>query len=625
MLQIPLTPKKYERLYQESLDSPNEFWTKVARNELTWVVPFTTALSHAQKNSTQNTQWFVDGKLSISYNCLDRHVQGGCGEKTAYLYNNELGQEKKLSYRELLEKVCQASHGLTSLGATKGSRIVIYLPLCLEQIILLLACSRIGAIHSVVYAGFSAEALGLRVNDLQASVVCTANYTQRGGKTHLLLPIVREALKKTPSVTYTVVVERTNTVATNQNEKLLPSETSYSALLDQQPTTFTPVITASNDPLFVLYTSGTTGKPKGIMHSCGGYSVYAHTTAKVNFELSPDDLFWCTADIGWITGHTYTVYGALSNGITSLIYEGSPLYPTPTIWWELIEKYQVTKWYTSPTAVRSLLKHGDALPAQHNLASLKIIGSVGEPLNQAAWEWLYTTVGKKRATVIDTWWQTESGGHLIGGLPSLPQAPARTGKPFFGVKPLLLDEKQQPITQPHTTGHLYIEHSWPGVFTSCWNNPKLAKHYWRKHPAGSYFYTGDIAQFDDAGFFTILGRSDDVINVSGIRLSTAEIESALTRLVGVSEAAVIGVPDEHTGQKVVAFVILRKKKATNLTTLSRQLQEQVKKTIGYFAVPKTIKFVETLPKTRSGKIMRRVLLAQETHQSLGDTSTLESE
>ncbi len=609
----PLTPAEYDRLYAESLSDPESFWSEVARTEIEWQTPFTNTLS----GTAPHNKWFEGGFLNITHNCLDRHILAGNGDKIAYIYNNELDQERKITYAELLGLVGLAANGLTARGVHKGDRVLIYMPLCIEQIVLMLACARVGAIHSVVYAGFSADAVKIRIQDAGAQLVCTADYTQRNGKKLDLLKVVREAVADSKTVSSVVVLQR------DESTQLSGKEISFESLMLDQPERFKPVSMASSDPLFILYTSGTTGTPKGVVHACGGYSVYAHTTAKVTFDLQPEtDVYWCTADTGWITGHSYVVYGPLSNGVTSVIYEGSPKFPAPDRWWELVERYAATQFYTSPTAIRTLMREGGDWPAKHNLKSLRIIGSVGEPINPAAWEWYSEHIGGSQATVVDTWWQTETGGHMLGGLPFLPQKPGRAGKPFFGVSPAILDERGNLLTKPNQTGELVIQHTWPGALVTCWNNPERYEQYWNAYAPRTYFYTGDLAQIDEDGYYCVLGRADDVINVAGMRVGTAEVESALVAHPTVAEAAAIGIFHEVKGETIKAFVIL-----SHGTTWSSELEAELKKhvrsTIGYFAVPEEIEAATTLPKTRSGKIMRRLLKAQEMGMPLGDTSTLE--
>jgi acetyl-CoA synthetase len=609
----PLTAETYEEFYQESLSDPASFWGELARTELEWLAPFERAVG----GKPPELKWFEGGLLNITHNCLDRHVLAGNGDKVAYFYNNELNQERQISYAELRALVCLAANGLQKLDISRGDRVLIYMPLCIEQIVLMLACARIGAIHSVVYAGFSAEAVRVRINDAGAKLVCTADCTQRNGKRIDLLSVVRAALTECSSVTKTIVLQR------DSSTHLTNTEQSFESIVIDESEHCPPTPLASSDPLFILYTSGTTGTPKGVVHACGGYSLYAHLTTRINFDLNPEkDVYWCTADTGWITGHSYSVYGPLSNGATSVIYEGSPIFPEPNRWWELIERYQVTQFYTSPTAIRMLMREGASWPTAHDLSTLRIIGSVGEPINPAAWEWYAEHVGGNQATVIDTWWQTETGGHMIGGLPFLKQKPGKAGLPFFGVKPLLLDERGNEISAKNTIGELCIAHPWPGALLTCWNNDERYQQYWNAYPPHSYFYTGDLAQFDEDGYLCILGRADDVINVAGMRVGTAEVESALVSHTAVAEAAAIGIPHEIKGEVIAASVLLTRG-ITWSDELAEELKRWVRTQIGYFAVPESIAAVESLPKTRSGKIMRRVLKAQALGMPLGDTSTLE--
>ncbi len=609
-----ISAREYPKLYQQSITQPEKFWAKIARQELDWFKTW----KKVRQGIAPYYQWFAGAKLNITYNCLDRHVAQGLGNKLAYIYNNELNQEQKITYRQLLDLVNQCANGLKSLGVSKGDRVVLYMPLTIEQIALMLACARLGAIHSVVYAGFSSQALKIRVEDTQAKIICTTTWTQRKGKRILLRSAVTQAISKLKFVKKVVVMPRPG-----DKIKLGPGEISFANLISNQPTTCSPRQMNSQDPLFILYTSGTTGKPKGIVHATAGYNLYTHYTTKINFNLHPNDTVWCTADTGWITGHSYIVYGPLSNGATSVIYEGSPIYPDPGRWWQLIEKYAVTVFYTAPTTIRLLMREGVEFPKRYNLSSLKIVGSVGEPINPAAWLWYYSHIARKKAVVIDTWWQTETGGHIIVSLPSLPQKPGKAGKPFLGIKPGLVDHYGNLITRPYVTGHLVIHSPWPSALTACWRDEDRFKQYWTEYPNKNFFYTGDLAQVDKDGYFIILGRADDVINVSGIRIGTAEVESALVSHPQVVEAAVFGVTDKIKGEAIHAQVVLAQNVKWS-SNLEKKLKLHVKKQIGYLAVPSQIKSVASLPKTRSGKIMRRVLKAKELGLPIGDTSTLET-
>jgi len=601
----------YRQEYQASIADPDKFWGEQARKELAWFAPFTKTLEWDKPNY----KWFINGKLNITYNCLDRHVLNGQGNKIAYIYNNENNQEVTITYESLLKEVNKASNGFKKLGIKKGDRIVIYMPLCLEQIVLMLASARIGAIHSVVYAGFSAQALRTRIKDSQASLVCTSTQTQKNGKSHDLLDVVRQALKGL-AVNHTMVHTRDDSKV-----QLQSNEIEYTSWISSHSDSCEALPVESSTPLFILYTSGTTGTPKGVVHGHGGYNLYTHLTMKLNFDLSPDDIHWTAADTGWITGHSYIVYGPLSNGVTSVIYEGSPTYPSPSRYWQLIEKYKVTSFYTAPTVIRLFMKEGPEHPRKHKLSSLKVLGSVGEPINPVAWQWYFKYIGSSKVPVIDTWWQTETGGHMLVTPPSLKQKPGKAGLPFLGVRPQLVDKNGKQITKVNTIGQLVITYPWPGALMTCWNNHDRFKEFWETYPNKCYFNTGDVALFDEDGYFTILGRSDDVINVSGVRVGTAEVENALVAHESVAEAAVVGITDEVQGEAIKAFVTTNT--AQTLDGLESELKSWVREQIGYIAEPASIEFVDKLPKTRSGKILRRILKAKEQGLSLGDTSTLD--
>lgn len=612
-MSIHSTPDEYRKLYAESLSNPAQFWEDLAKKELEWFTPFKTSFIWEKPSY----RWFVDGQLNITHNCLDRHIAKGLGEKIAYIYNNEREEERRVTYRELLSLVNKTANVLKNLGIGQGDRVVIYMPLTIEQITLMLACARIGAIHSVVYAGFSAQALATRIQDAGAKLVCTATGTQKNGKLHDLLSVVRQAVRQCPTVKHTLVHEREWC-----KKALQENELNLLDLQSQASEVCAPVWLESSTPLFTLYTSGTTGTPKGIVHGHGGYSLFAHFTMKYNFDLEPNQIHWTAADTGWITGHSYIVYGPLSNGITSVVYEGSPIYPTAERYWELVERYKVESFYTAPTVIRLLMSMGDELPAKHDLSSLRVIGSVGEPINPVAWEWYNEHVGKGQASVIDTWWQTETGGHMLATPPSMKQKPGSAGLPFFGIQPMIVDDDGNEVTVPNTVGHLVIKHPWPGALMTCWNNPDRFAQYWSEFSQDTLFYTGDVAQRDEDGYYTVLGRSDDVINVAGVRIGTAEVESALVAHEAVAEAAVIGLSDELKGEIIHAFVLLSPGH-TMSAELEKELKVWVRERIGYIAEPAHIESVDKLPKTRSGKIMRRILKAKQLGIQVGDTSTLE--
>lgn len=604
-----MTTDEYFESYKKSVDNPESFWAEQARNELHWFTPFTKTFTWKKPDYT----WFDGGEINITYNCLDRHIKSGQGEKVAYIYNNERDEERKITYSELLKLVNKSVHVLQKLGVKQGDRVIMYMPVTIELIALMLGCARMGAIHSVVYAGFSADALSARIDDTGAKVVCTATTTEKNGNKHNLLQVVREAQNELSTL---VLVRPDDHVVLQSNELDL------SVQLEQASDEFAAVPLPSSTPLFILYTSGTTGLPKGIVHSHGPYNLYSHLTMKKNFELISGQIHWTAADTGWITGHSYMVYGPLSNGITSVIYEGSPTFPTAERYYTLIEKYRVNSFYTAPTIIRLLMREGKEYPDRHNLDSLKIIGSVGEPISPTTWQWYSDYIGKGKAKVIDTWWQTETGGHMLVTPPSLTQKPGSAGLPFFGISPTLVNDEGNEIVAPNKVGHLVIKHPWPGALLNCWNNHEKFASYWSEFDPAQYFYTGDVALRDSEGYYTVLGRADDVINVAGVRIGTAEVESTLLSHPYVAEAAVIGMTDEIKGETIKAFVLLNH--GSKMTKeLETDLKNWVKTKMSYMAVPEQIESVTKLPKTRSGKIMRRVLKAREMGLPIGDASTLD--
>jgi acetyl-CoA synthetase len=602
-----VTPEEYANLYPQSITDPAAFWQQVALTETEWMAPWQTALA----GEGAAARWFVGGKLNITYDCLDRHVRDGHGDRVAYYWTNETKEVRQLTYRELLEQVSRAANALRQLGIGKGDRVVLYLPNTPEQIIAMLACARLGAIHSVVFAGFSAAALRLRLEDTGAKILITASWTQRRGKHVPLLGWARQATSGLATVEHTLVWQR------DDQEPLQSGELDWDTLLNAANPVCVPEPMDSEDPLFILYTSGTTGQPKGIVHTTGGYHVYTHFTSKLVFNLHADDVYWCTADPGWITGHSYGVYGPLSNGVSSVIVEGAPDWPEPDHWWSLIDRFRVTVFYTAPTVIRLFMKYGEAYALEHDLSSLRILGSVGEPLNPEAWYWYNEHIGKNRCPIVDTWWQTETGGHMLVTLPGFTAKPGMAGLPFFGVQPQLVDEANQPVL-PNQRGQLRIQQSWPSAVRDCWHNHARFEKMWS--PEVGYI-TGDMAIRDEEGYIQILGRSDDVMNVAGHRLGTAEVENALVTHPAVAEAAAVSVPDTIKGEALAVFVTLRD--GHNPTTeLATELQNHVGKVIARFAVPGSVTFIDQLPKTRSGKIMRRLLRAQLLGEETGDTSTL---
>ena len=606
---------QYQSLYEQSITDPGKFWQYFAETELEWFRPFTTAFSWKYPHYS----WFDGGMINITHNCLDRHITEGNGDRIAYIFNNELEEEEEITYAQLLARVNQVANMLQQYGIQKGDRVVIYMPLTIEQISIMLACARMGAIHSVVYAGFSAEALAVRIKDTQAKLVCTATWMQKNGKQHELLSVVREAVAMCPSVEQVLVMQRKT-----QPMSLQASELDFHVQIATQSNEFAVVPVESSTPLFILYTSGTTGTPKGIVHGHGGYNLYSHMTFKYNFDIQASQVHWTAADTGWITGHSYIVYGPLSNGVTSILYEGGPAFPNPDRYWELVDKYQVQSFYTAPTVIRMLMREGEVYPNKHKLHSLRVIGSVGEPINPAAWQWYSDHIGRGKAAVIDTWWQTETGGHMLVTPPSMKQKPGSAGLPFLGIQPSIVDDDGNEVTQPNVVGHLVIKHPWPGALLTCWNNDDRFCQYWSEFGNKKYFYTGDVAQKDSDQYYMVLGRADDVINVGGVRISTAEVESALVSHKNVAEAAAVGISDLVKGEVIKVFVVLNQGTIWG-DTLKQELKKWVRSKIGYIAEPADIESVATLPKTRSGKIMRRILKAKEMGLQVGDTSTMEEQ
>ncbi len=603
--------KDYESLYEESIKDREGFWVKVAE-ELHWFKKWDRVLEW----NYPYAKWFVGGKTNVTYNCLDRHVQNGKGDRVAYIFVDEDNNERKITYGELLELVNRIANGLKSLGVQKGDRVSIYMPSTIEAVATMLACARIGAIHSVVFAGFSVGALNLRIKEAGARVLVTASYTKRRGKKIDLLSVAKEAVKDVEHVEKVIVWDRDGDALKGGDGRFLDF---YTLVNDSDPECDYEVMDAE-DPLFILYTSGTTGKPKGVLHTTGGYMVQTYFTSKVVFDLHEDDIFWCTADIGWITGHSYIVYGILANGVTSLIVEGAPDYPDPGRWWSYIEKYRVNVFYTAPTAIRMFMRYGEEWPAKYDLSSLRILGSVGEPLNPEAWKWYYRVIGREKCVIVDTWWQTETGAHMVTTIPSYPAKPGKAGKPIFSVEVDVVDKDGKRVP-PNTVGILVVKTPWPSMLRTCWGNPERYEKYWKSIPGGVY-NTEDLASYDEEGYIMILGRADDVLNVAGHRIGTMEVESALVDHPAVAEAAVIGKPHEIKGEVIKAFVVLKEGYEPS-EELSQDIKKHVREVLGPIAVPEEIGFVEKLPKTRSGKIMRRILKAKELGLEIGDVSTLE--
>ena len=611
-------------LYDEADADFEAFWARQARELVSWFDPFHTTLEW----NLPFAKWFVGGTLNVSYNCLDRHVEAGRGDKVAYFWEGEPGDTRTITYAELLDEVCRFANALKSLGVNRGDRVAIYMPMIPEILVAMLACTRIGAVHSVIFGGFSPDSIIDRVNDGEAVAVITADGGYRRGAPLPLKPNVDEALGSCPTVRNVVVVDRCGL-----NPAMVEGrDHSYSELIAGASADCPPEHMDAEDLLFLLYTSGTTAKPKGIMHTTGGYLTQAAFTHRYVFDLKPDtDVFWCAADVGWVTGHSYILYAPLTNGATSLIYEGTPDTPRPEFrdgpqagWpkdrlWDLIERYGVTQFYTAPTAIRTFMKWGADWPAGHDLSSLRLLGTVGEPINPEAWMWYHANIGGQRCPIVDTWWQTETGAIMITSLPGvIPTKPGSATVPVPGIGAQVVDDHGDPVDSGG--GYLALTRPWPAMLRGIWGNPeRYFDTYWATYP-GRYF-AGDGAKVDDDGYFWLLGRVDDVMNVSGHRISTTEVESALVDHPAVAEAAVIGATDATTGQAIIGYVILR---GGNDPTdaLGDEIRAHVAKKLGALARPRTVILVPDLPKTRSGKIMRRLLRDVAEGRSLGDTTTL---
>ena len=618
---------EYDRLYRQSIDDPNGFWQEQAKEQLTWfALPQQDSLhdfSQIGEVEAPYVSYFKGGTLNASYNCLDRHLQTFRKNKAAILWQGENEHERRtLTYRELHNEVCRAANVLKALGVKKGSVVTIYLPMIPELSIAVLACARIGAVHSVVFSEFSADALKSRIQDCQTQVVITADVGFHAGKVNELKKKVDRALTECPSVTQVLVYNRGNvSIDMRQGRDHWWHERMYAPEISKICEAL-PV--DAEDPLFTLYTSGSTGKPKGVLHTTAGYLLYASLTFRYVFDIREEDTFWCTADVGWITGHSYLIYGPLSNGATTVMFEGIPTYPTADRFWKIISDYQVSVFYTAPTAIRALMRLGEELPGQHDLSSLRVLGSVGEPINPEAWMWYHRVIGKERCPIVDTWWQTETGGIMITTLPGAhPTKPGSAGLPFFGVVPEILRQDGTPVAV-NEGGSLVLTQPWPGMLRGVYGDAKnelVRNVYFTKFP-GKYF-TGDGCRRDEDGYYWLLGRIDDVINVSAHRFSTAEIESALVSHTDVAEAAVVGIPHETKGQGIYCYVTV-KANVTVTEELRKTLIDHVRSQISPIATPERIHFTVALPKTRSGKIMRRILrkIAEGNTSDLGDTSTL---
>ena len=608
------TAAEYRALGEKN---PKRFWAQMAKENVTWFQPWKKVLDW----KAPFAKWFVGGKLNISYNCLDRHLEGENAwrrNKAAIIWEGEPGDSRVITYGELHREVCRFANVMKKLGVKKSDRVALYMPMIPELAIAMLACTRIGATHSIVFGGFSSEALHDRINDAGAKLVITADGGFRKGEAFALKPTVDAACKKTPTVENVVVVKRCGNRVTMKRGR----DSWWHELMEGASTQCAPAKLDSEHPLFILYTSGTTGKPKGILHTTGGYLTHVTTTAKAIFDLKDSDVYWCTADIGWITGHSYVVYGPLSNGATTVMYEGTPTSPGPDRWWALIEKWGVSIFYTAPTAIRTFIRLGDEHPKGHDLSSLRLLGSVGEPINPEAWMWYHRVIGGKRCPIVDTWWQTETGGIMITPLPgAVATKPGSATLPFPGIHAEVIDEKGKPAKAPNG-GFLVVKHPWPGMLRGVWGNPKrYREQYWSQHR--NTYFAGDGAHRDRQGYFWVMGRIDDEMNISGHRIGTMEVESALVSHNQVAEAAIVGRPDDITGTAIVAFVTPTKA-AKPGKELTATLRAHVTKEIGAIARPADIRFTDALPKTRSGKIMRRLLRDIASGKATaGDTSTLE--
>ena len=605
---------EYKSMYEDSINNPKEFFSEMAKENLDWIKPFT----QVTNGNFEDATWFEDGKLNISVNCIDRHLEENAN-KTALIWEGDNPSEtSSVSYQELHDEVCKLSNALKELGITKGSRVCIYMPMILEASYAMLACARIGAVHSVVFGGFSPEALKDRILDADCYLVITADEGYRGGKIVPLKKNVDIALKKCPDVKANLVIKRTGGDI-DWNDKV---DIWYHDIVDKQMVECAPESMNAEDPLFILYTSGSTGKPKGVMHTTAGYILGAHISFKYLFGYNSDDIYWCTADVGWITGHTYIVYGPLSNGASSLMFEGVPTYPDASRCWEVCDKHKINIFYTAPTAIRALMSQGNEPVLKTNRKSLRILGTVGEPINPEAWEWYYSVVGNSKCHIVDTWWQTETGSVLISPIAGVtPVKPGSATFPFFGVKPELIDPEGE-ILEGDNSGNLVITQSWPSQIRSIYGDHQRMLDTYFSQYNGIYF-TGDGAKRDSDGYFWITGRVDDVLNVSGHRLGTAEIESALVLHPKVAEAAVVGFDHPIKGQGIYAYVTLMSGEAYE-DELRNTLRLFVSNEISPIAKPDHIHWAPGLPKTRSGKIMRRILrkIAESEFDSLGDTSTL---
>ncbi|ROM52237.1 acetate--CoA ligase [Pseudomonas poae] len=611
-----LSQEDYQRLYRQSIEQPDAFWAEQAKGFLDWIAPWHTV--HSADISTGAAQWFAGGQLNVSYNCIDRHLAERADQPAFIWEGDDPSHSSKITYRQLHQNVCRLANVLKSRGVKKGDRVCIYMPMIPEAAYAMLACTRIGAVHSVVFGGFSPDALRDRILDADCRTVITADEGVRGGKPIALKKNVDKALASCPNVSTVLVVQRTGAAVSWSAGRDLAYQQALDAARDDCP----PEPMDAEDPLFILYTSGSTGKPKGVLHTTGGYLLQAAMTFKYVLDYRDGEVFWCTADVGWVTGHSYIVYGPLANGATSLIFEGVPSYPNSSRFWQVIDKHQVNIFYTAPTALRALMREGHGPLENTSRASLRLLGSVGEPINPEAWDWYFNVVGEQRCPIVDTWWQTETGGIMLSPLVSAQRVkPGCATQPLFGVQPVLLDEHGKEFSGAGS-GILAIKASWPGQIRSVYGDPqRMIDTYFKPYPG--YYFTGDGARRDEDGDYWITGRIDDVINVSGHRIGTAEVESALVLHDQVAEAAVVGYPHDLKGQGIYAFVTPMNGVEPS-DALKKHLLDLVSQEIGSFAKPELIQWAPALPKTRSGKIMRRILrkIACNELDSLGDTSTL---